>query len=106
MENPRSEEEKIMEDIRNHFRLKKKLNDTATKDIRKLFKLKRIKQIKYIKLQDVKNLFEHEEEEENYYNPVKVNDFLSKNYIEYKSNSDINKRLSLEEYLNKIRPYK
>ena len=27
------------------------------------------------------------------------------NYIEYESNGDRNKSLSLEEYLNKIRPY-
>ena len=39
------------------------------------------------------------------YNLVRVNNFWSNNYIEYKSNGDINKRLSVEEYLNKIRPY-
>ena len=30
---------------------------------------------------------------------------MSNNYIEYKSNGDRNKTLSVEEYLNKIRPY-
>ena len=30
MENPKSEEGKIIKDIRNLFRLKKELNDTAT----------------------------------------------------------------------------
>ena len=40
MENPRAEEEKIIEDIRNLFRLKKELNYTAIKDIRNLFRLK------------------------------------------------------------------
>ena len=39
------------------------------------------------------------------YNLVRVNNFWSNNYIEYKSNGDINERLSVEEYLNKIRPY-
>ena len=29
----------------------------------------------------------------------------SNNYIEYESNGDKNKALSVEEYLNKIRPY-
>ena len=65
MENPRSEEEKIMKDIR--------------------------------------NLFEYKKEEENYYKPVKVNNFWNNNWIEYKS--DKNKILSVEEYLNKIRLY-
>ena len=38
MENPRSEEEKIIKYIRNHFRLKKQLNYTAIKDLRNLFR--------------------------------------------------------------------
>ena len=47
----------------------------------------------------------YEKEEENYYKPVTVNNFWSNNYIEYKSNGDKNKMLSVGEYLNKIRPY-
>ena len=46
------------------------------------------------------NLFEHEEQD--YYNPVRVSNFWSNNYIEYVSNCDRNKTLSAEEYLNKI----
>ena len=54
MKNLRSEEEKIIKNIRNLFRLEKKLNDTAIKDIRNLFKLKNeIKGIKYIILKDI-----------------------------------------------------
>ena len=47
---------------------------------------------------------EHEKEE-NYYKPVRVNNFLSNNYTEYESNSDKIKTLSVEEYLDKISPY-
>ena len=36
MGNPSSEEEKVIKDIRNHFRVKKELNYTAIKDIRNL----------------------------------------------------------------------
>ena len=43
--------------------------------------------------------------EENYYKPVRVNNFWSNNYIEHKSKGDRNKTLSVEEYLNKISPY-
>ena len=47
MENPKSEEEKIIEDIRTN-KLKKKIqNDTAIKDVRYLFRLK--KEVKVIK---------------------------------------------------------
>ena len=34
-----------------------------------------------------------------------MSNFWSNNYIEYKINSDRNKILSVEEYLNEIRPY-
>ena len=36
---------------------------------------------------------------------ITVRNFWSNNYIEYESNSDRNKTLSVEEYLNNIRPY-
>ena len=41
IENPRSEEEKIIKDIRNLCRRKKELNDPAIKDIRNIFRLKK-----------------------------------------------------------------
>ena len=47
---------------------------------------------------DIRKLFEQEED---YYKPVRVDNFYSNNYVKYKSNSDINKTLSLKEYLNK-----
>ena len=52
----------------------------------------------------MKNLSEHEEEE-NSYKQVRLYNFWSLNYIEYKSNSDRNKTLSVEEYLNKIKSH-
>ena len=94
------EKENIIKDIRKLFRLKKELNYTGIKDIRTLFTLEEeTKTIKDKILRCIKNLFEHEKEEENYYKPVRVNNFWSNNYIEYESNSDTNKTLSVEEYL-------
>ena len=49
------EEENIIKNITNPFRLKKELNYTAVKDIRSL-----------LRLTDIKNHFEHEKEKENY----------------------------------------
>ena len=106
MKNPRPKKEKLIKVIRNPFRLKAELNYTTIKDIRNLFS--RQKQTKAIKdgiLRDIKNLFEHEEKEENYYKPVRVSNFWRNSYIEYESDSDRSKPLSVEEYLNKIRPY-
>ena len=106
MRNQRPEEEKVIKDIRNFFRLKKELNNyTTIKDIKNLFRQeKETKAVKDRILRDIKNLFECEEEE-NYYKSVGVNDFWSNNYIEFESNGDRNKTLSIKKYLNKIRPY-
>ena len=87
MENPRPREEKIIKVIRNIFRLKKQ-----------------VKGIKYIVLRNIMNLSKHEEGE-NYYKQVRLNNFWSNNYIEYKSNGDKNRIISVKEYLDKIRPY-
>ena len=54
-------------------------------------------------IRDIRNLFEVDEKD--YYKPVRVNNFLSNNYIEYKSNGDKNKTLSVKKYVNKIIPY-
>ena len=76
---------------------------TAVKDIRKLFGLK--KEIKGIKDIVLRNIFEYEKKEENHYKSIRVNYFWSNNYIEYKSNGDRKKTLSVKEYLDKIRLY-
>ena len=56
MKNPRPEEEQIIKDIRNLFRLKKEESDTAIKDIKNLFRLKKeVKGIKDIVLRNIKN---------------------------------------------------
>ena len=75
------------------------------KDRRNLFRLeKETKASKDEILRYIKNLFENEEKR--YYKPAKVINFWSKNYIDYESNGDRNKTpLSVEDYLNKIRPY-
>ena len=87
MKNLRPEQRNIIKDIRNLFKLKKKLNCTTMKDIRNLFRLeKETKANKDRILRDITNLFEYEEE--NYYKPVRVNNFWSNNYIEYERNSN------------------
>ena len=106
METLSLEEENIIKDTRNLFRLKKEQNYTAIKDIRNLFRQeKETKAIKDRILRDIKNLFEHVKEEENCYKPIRVSNFWGNNYIAYESNGDREKTLSLEEYLNKISPH-
>ena len=106
MESLSLEKESIIKDVRNLLGLKREQYYITIKGIRNLFRqAKETKAIKDRMLRDIKNLFEHEKEEENYYEPVRVSNFWSNNYIEYESNGDKNKTLSLEEYLNKISPY-
>ena len=38
-------------------------------------------------------------------NPKRVSNFWNNKYIEYESNGGKNRNLSLDEYLNKIKPY-
>ena len=103
MENSRLKEEKFITDIGNLFRLKNQQNDTAIKEIRNLlFRIKKNEGIKYIVPRSIKKLSEYKKEKENYCKPVKVNTFWNNDYIDYKSNGDKNKKLSAEEYLNKI----
>ena len=93
MEIPSLEKENIVKDVIDLFRLEKLNNeatDTTIKCIRSLFRLEREnKAIKDRILRDIRNFFK-DEEEENYYKPVRVSNFWSNNYIEYKSNSDRN----------------
>ena len=83
--------------------MKKEIDDTTIKCTRNLLRLeKENKAIKDRIMRDIKNLFEHEEED--YYKPVKVGNSWSNNYSEYKSKGN-RKTLSVEKYLNKIKPY-
>ena len=66
---------------------RKKINDRLITD----------KIIRYIR-----TLFEQQEDHDK---PKIVSNFYNNIYIEYESNGDINRNLSLDEYLNKIKPY-
>ena len=69
-------EENIIKDIRNLFRHKKK-ETKAIKD----------------RILSILRIFLSIKKKKNYYEPVRVNNFWSNNYIEYESNGDRNKTL-------------
>ena len=74
--------------------------ENIVKDIRNLFKLeKKTKAIKNRMLRDIENLFEHEEKD--YYKPLIVRNFRSNNYTEYKSKG-IEKHYQLKNILIKL----
>ena len=63
------------------------------------------KETKAIKNKIIRDIRILEHEKVDYYKPVSISSLWSKNYIEYESNGERIKKLSLKEYLNKIRPY-
>ena len=54
-------------------------------------------------IRDIRALFEQEEKD--CYKSERVNSFWNNNFIEYESNGDKNKNLSLDKYLNKTEHY-
>ena len=54
----------------------------------------------------IRNIRSHfEQQEEDYYVPKKITNFWDNNYIEYECNGDKNRKLSLDKYISKIKPY-
>ena len=75
-------EENIIKSIINSFKKNEEVKDKTIRDIRTLF----------------------EQEETNYYKPIRVGNFWNNNYSEYKSSVDSNKNLSVKEYFDKTKP--
>ena len=55
-------------------------------------------------MRNIENLF-GDADEKDYYKPVKTKATFNDNYVEYERSGDKDKNLSLEEYLDMIRPY-
>ena len=81
-------------------KIKKELEDKMQEKMQKLF----LRYKKWNKQRhdnkDIRNLFHQEKD---YYKPVIMNKYYRNNYIEYESNSDRSKTLSITECLDKIK---
>ena len=53
-------------------------------------------------LRGTRTLFEPEED---YYEPLRIGNAFNSNYIEHESNGDKDRKLAINEYFDKIRPY-
>ena len=62
----------------------------------------KIKEMKKILYDPRNNFFKQEEDN---YNPERIANTFSSNYIEYKSNGNKEKTLSIKDYLDEIKPY-
>ena len=81
-------EDNIIKDTKNLFRLRKQI------DKRNLFRL--IKENETIKDKIIRDIKIPLEKEDDYYKPMKVGNFWNNNYIEYESNGDKKKNLSVK----------
>ena len=87
---------------------KKKIFKSKIKEIKEIFfdpildKDEKIEEIEK-NLYDLKNnLFKPKGDS---YKPVRIGNAFSSNYLEYKSNGDQDKTLSIKDYLDEIKPY-
>lgn len=72
--------------------------------MRNIFKIKKeYDAIKYKIIRDIGKLFESENEEDDYYIPVRVGNFRSNSYIDYENNVIEIKRYQLKSILIKIK---
>ena len=101
---PEPVKNKTVKDIR-------KKNSHAEKIFRDIEPIKENKTIKDIKkenseaekiLTDIRTLFVPEED---YYKPIKIVNAIYDHYIEYESNVDKHKTLTVKKYLNQTKPY-
>ena len=72
---------------------KKQSEENIIKSIRRFHKLKKENEaIKAKLVRDIRALFK-QEEESNYFKPIRVDDFWNNNYIKYENSGDRNKSL-------------
>ena len=76
--------------------------DEMLQSIRNFFTQEKEKDIKDGVLRDKRTLYKLKKD---YYEPIRNGNAFKINYIEYESNGDKDKTLSIKEYLDEIRPY-
>ena len=78
----------------------KKIKQERKELVKKIEHKKRL--IKDGIIRDIRTLFKQAED---YFDPERISNFCNNNYIEYESNCDKGRNLSLNEYLSQIETY-
>ena len=90
---------------------KEKIYDTLIKLVKTLDKKEKYKyhdrdDLDYYGIRDIENLFDNDNDNVNdYYQPILVEDSFKNNYKYYESRGDRDKKLSVKQYIYKITPY-
>ena len=59
----------------------------------------------YCGIKDIENLFDNDDNDDDYYKPILIKSSFKNNYKYYESGGDKDKDLSVKQYLYKITPY-
>ena len=105
MEHLSLEEETRIKDIRNIFTLNNELNYTAFKYTRNSFRIKKETKAIEIEYLEILRIFLSMKKNKILINKVRASNFWTNSYIEYESNADRNKTLSVEEHLDKTKQH-
>ena len=59
----------------------------------------------YYGIKDIENLFDNDDNDDDYYKPILIKSSFKNNYKYYESGGDKDKDLSVKQYLYKVTPY-
>ena len=62
-------------------------------------------ELDYYGIKDIENLFDNDDNDDDYYKPILIKSSFKNNYKYYESGGDKDKDLSVKQYLYKITPY-
>ena len=89
---------------------KEKIDDNLLELLNKLNKKDKYKyhdrdDLYYHGIRDTENLFDNIDNNEDYYKPILIKSSFNESYKYYESRGDKDKKLSIEQYLDMIKPY-
>ena len=89
---------------------KEKIDDNLLELLNKLNKKGKYKyhdrdDLYYHGIRDTENLFDNIDNNEDYYKPILIKSSFNESYKYYESRGDKDKKLSIEQYLDMIKPY-
>ena len=92
------------------LKIKKRIDDNLRELLNKLNKKDKYKyhdryDLDYHGIRDTENLFDNVDNNEDYYKPILVKSCFNESYKYYESRCDKDKKLSIEQYLDMIKPY-
>ena len=92
------------------MRKKEKIYDNLVELVNKLNEKEKYRyhdhdDLDYHGIRDIENVFDNIDDDDDYYKPILVKSFFDENYKYYESRGDKGKKLSIEQYLDMLKPY-